>query len=104
VFIRAVTTPTITSVAPSTLSQGSHADLTIHGTGFQAGARALVVGSGGVTVTSTTVVSETELRAHVQVAPDAPTGGRDLLVFTPGTGPGASATGYGVCSGCITIT
>jgi Tol biopolymer transport system component len=104
VFIRAVITPTVTSVAPATLSRGSSADLTIHGTGFQSGARALVIGSGGATVTATTVVSDTELLAHVQVAPDAPTGERDVLVYASGTGPGASATGYGLCSGCVTIT
>jgi hypothetical protein len=61
-------------------------------------------GPGGVTVNSVTVMSETALEVSVSVDVDAPTGDRNVSVFNPGTGPGVLATGFGFCSGCLTVT
>ncbi len=35
---------------------------------------------------------------------DAPTGERNLMMWTPGTGPGPLATGFGFCFGCLTVS
>jgi Quinohemoprotein amine dehydrogenase, alpha subunit domain III len=106
VFVRAVVTPTVDEVTPATLARGSTTTLTVTGTGFFSGAKlsTTAFGPAGVVVRSVTLISETELRASVTVASDAPTGTRTVLVFNPGTGPGALATGFGLCGGCLTVT
>jgi hypothetical protein len=108
VYVRAVSMPKIDSITPDTVAAGSSATLTVIGRGFLPGTTASANGvtpeSQGVTVDSVTVISETELEVSVSVDPDAPLGGRTVLAWTPGTGPGAGATTYAVCVDCLTVT
>jgi Tol biopolymer transport system component len=106
IFIRAVSTPTVSSVAPSSLARGATATLTLTGTGFFPGSAVSLtaLGGPGVTVNSVTVVSETTIQVSATAAPDAPTGARTVAVFKPGTGPGPLAAGYGLCINCLTVT
>jgi Tol biopolymer transport system component len=103
VFVRAVVTPMVDSVKPATLRRGDTKTLRIRGTGFIAPMRVLVPEAVGVTVQSVTVISETRLRATVNVAANAEIGSHDVVVFPHGTGPGALSTGAAVCAGCLTI-
>jgi Tol biopolymer transport system component len=102
VFVRAVVTPTVDSVTPSSLARGTTATLTVTGSSFFSGAQAFI--ESGVTVNSVTVLSETQLEVSVSVAADAPTGTRHLAVWNPATGPGGAATGFGLCQSCVTVT
>lgn len=105
VYVRAVSIPTIESVAPDTVAAGSSATLTVIGTGFLPGTSAFAqVGAIGVAVDSVTVISETELEVSVSVDPGAAPGARTLVVWAPGTGPGTSATTFAVCADCLTVT
>jgi Quinohemoprotein amine dehydrogenase, alpha subunit domain III len=107
VFVRAVVTPTVDSVTPNSLARGTTATLTVTGSGFLPGAQATAEAfteNGGVTVNSVTVLSETELQVSVSVAAAAPTGTRHLAVWNLPTGPGGTATGFGVCQNCLTVT
>jgi Tol biopolymer transport system component len=106
VYVRSVSMPTIASVTPDTVAAGSSATLTVTGSGFLAGAHASAARftRPGVTVSSVTVVSETELELSVSVEPGAPSGPRLVTVWNPGTGPGRGATSYATCAGCLTVT
>jgi hypothetical protein len=106
VFVRAVVTPTVDSVTPGSVARGTTATLTVTGSGFFPGAQATAEAftENGVTVNSVTVVSETELQVQVSVAADAPTGTRHLAVWNPPAGPGGTATGFGICQNCLTVT
>jgi hypothetical protein len=104
VFVRVVVTPTVDSVTPAAVARGSTATLTVTGSGFLPGAQATAFKSDGVTVNSVTVASETGLQVSVTVDADAPTGARSLVVWNPGTGPGAAAAGFGICGDCLSIT
>jgi quinohemoprotein amine dehydrogenase alpha subunit-like protein len=106
VYVRAVLMPTVDSVTPDTVAPGTSATLTVTGSGFlpQANASASLFTPPGVTVDSVTVTSETELEVSVSVDPDAPSGGRLVLVWNPGTGPGSGAATFGLCGGCLTVT
>ena len=106
VFVRAVSMPTVDSVTPDTVAAGSSATLTVTGSGFLPGANASasLFTPPGVTVDAVTVISETELEVSVSVDPGAPAGGRLVMVWNPGTGPGSGATTFGLCGGCLTVT
>jgi Tol biopolymer transport system component len=108
VYVRAVSIPRVRSITPNTVAAGTSATLTVIGSNFLPGtiaaARALPGDLQGVTVDAVTVVSETELEVAITVDPGAPTGPRTILVWTPGTGPGAPATTFALCNNCLTIT
>jgi hypothetical protein len=106
VFVRAVVTPTIDSVAPATVARRSTTTLTLTGTGFAPDAMVSVqaFGAHGLRETSVEVISPTELKVSVAVGAEAPVGPRTVMVWNPGTGPGEFATGFGVCFHCLTIT
>jgi Tol biopolymer transport system component len=106
IYVRAVVTPTIDSVTPATAARGHKVKLVLTGSGFLPGTQvsAAVFGPGGVVVHSVTVISETTLKVSASVDSDAPTGTRNLIAWTPGTGPGPLATGFGFCFGCLTVT
>src|SRR5207247_5823786 len=61
--------PTISSVSPSTGLQGANLTVTVTGTSFQAGASAAF--GAGITVTSTTVVSSTQLSVALVIGATA---------------------------------
>ena len=103
-FVRDVRVPTLTSLTPSAVARGSTVTVTVAGTGFVVGAdapRVAILGH-GVTVSSATAVSETEVELIVSVAADAPLGGRTVIVANRGTGPGPGAATYGSCA-CLTV-
>ena len=86
VFVRANPVPTITSLSQTTVFRGFSTTITVNGTYLLPGTTA-VFGT-GITVTGTTIVSEEQVRFTVSVAPTAPAGSRNVVVFLPGTGPG----------------
>jgi hypothetical protein len=84
------------SASPNARAQGINKNvILIGGAGFQPGVRAKVSGS-GVTVNSTTRLSETSLQLTVSVDSSAPVGARDIVI----TNPGPVAT---TCFGCFTV-
>ncbi|MCU1465507.1 MAG: hypothetical protein JWM72_1435 [Actinomycetia bacterium] len=103
VYVRAVSMPTIESIAPNFAAPGASTTLTVTGKGFLPGSEARVT-EGGMTVDSVTVISETELEATVTFDSDAASGGRTLVVWTPGTGPGPDAVTHAVCGDCLSVT
>jgi outer membrane protein assembly factor BamB len=85
----------VTSVAPSSVGQQStFPKLKIIGTGFASGATAAFSAS-GITVTSVTYVSSTELTASIHVTSSATLGAGNVTV----TSGGDSST----CTGCLTV-
>jgi hypothetical protein len=100
-FIRAVTTPTVTSVAPGSVARSTRADLVVRGSGFLG--NAFVTIGNGVNVQSARVVSDGELRVTVSVTDDAPAGARAVTVVNPGTGPGPLAGAVGSCDDCLAV-
>ncbi|MFQ6044063.1 MAG: FlgD immunoglobulin-like domain containing protein, partial [Candidatus Poribacteria bacterium] len=75
--------PIVTSVAPSSRGQGATGqDIIVTGTNFMDGADVSFSGD-GITVNSTTFVSDTELVANIDIASDAPVGFRDVIVTNP---------------------
>jgi hypothetical protein len=101
-----VVTPTVDSVTPDSVARGATATLAVTSTGFFPGAQATAGAftEDGVTVNSVTVLSETELQVAVSVAADALPGTRHLAVWNPPTGPSGTATGFGICQNCLTVT
>jgi subtilisin family serine protease len=73
--------PTISSVTPSNGAQGASLAVTVTGTNFQPGATAAF--GADVTVTSTTVISPTQVSAALSIATTAATGPRDVTVTNP---------------------
>lgn len=90
---------TASSVSPSSLGQGAdggvwHQTVVINGANFVNGA---VPDFGpDITVSFTTFVDSTQLKAHVIVGGSAATGSRNVAVTNPDTG-------VAVCAGCFTV-
>src|SRR5947208_541182 len=82
--------PAITSVTPSTGAPGTSPTVTVAGTNFQAGATATF--GAGITVSSTTVVSATQLTVALTIGSTATLGPRDVVVTNP-NGQTAMRTG-----------
>jgi Tol biopolymer transport system component len=101
VVVRAVVVPHITGVSPATITRGSTATLTITGTGFTAGPQVML--GDGITVNATQWNSETSVTVTASVAPNAPTGGHDIFLGNPGTGPGSSSGAADICFGCLRV-
>jgi trimeric autotransporter adhesin len=81
--------PVPTSVSPNSLARGAtNVKVVLTGTGLVSGAKAKFSGT-GVTVTSRTFVSSTELKLTVTVASTAATGGRKVKVVNPDGGVGS---------------
>jgi outer membrane protein assembly factor BamB len=91
----AVSSPTITSVAPNSLPQGASSQpITVGGTNFQSGAK--VTSHSGITV-KTTFVSTTVLNLSVSVAAAQAPGAYNLNLTNPDGGKFH-------CAGCLTVT
>jgi len=73
--------PTISSVTPSAGAPGASLTMTVTGTNFQAGASAAF--GAGITVSSTTVVSSTQLSVAMAIASTAALGPRDVTITNP---------------------
>ncbi len=81
--------PTIASVDPSICFQGQHLTLTVQGTGFASGLTTAQFTGTGLQIDTTTVDASTRLKLTVTVQPDAPVGGRDLVVSNRSPGGGS---------------
>lgn len=103
VFLRAIPTPSVEWVTPSSVPRGMSAVLTIVGDGFAPAPTARVSGE-GVAVTAVTRISEHELSVALRVDESAPTGARTISVKNTGTGPGLAAGDTGRCDSCLTVT
>lgn len=102
IFVRANPEPTVTDVAPATLTHGTTTPVTVTGSHFLSGAQ-LVIDGDGLTVANVTVVSETEITADVTVAADATLSARNVFVELPGTAPAPAISAVGLCAGCLTV-
>jgi len=91
--------PTVTSSTPNSGGQNGSRTVTIAGTGFEStiAASGLVVSGTGVSVSSLTWVSATQLSATLAITQGAATGARNLTVTNPDGGSGS-------CTGCFTVT
>jgi Tol biopolymer transport system component len=105
IYVRSVSMPTVTSVSPDQVGAGRSRRLIVTGSGFLPGANAStsLLTPPGVTVTSVKVRSETVLRLRVTVDGDAPLGPRNLIVWNPGTGPGAASSTFALCQDCFAV-
>jgi subtilisin family serine protease len=73
--------PTIASVVPSTGTRSTNLTVAVTGTNFQSGAVAAF--GADITVTSTTVVSSTQLSVAIAIGASAALGARDVTVSNP---------------------
>jgi len=73
------TKATLTSIAPSSGTQGAAVAVTLTGTNFASGSTIAVSGT-GITVGSPTVASHTSITATFTIAPNASTGARNVTV------------------------
>ncbi len=85
--VATIARPTITSIAPSSLLQGTGTDIVITGTGFQAGATvAFPVASSGITLSNVIVASATSITAHVDTTATATLGIQTVTIANPDFG------------------
>jgi len=91
----------ITSVSPNQGNQGETRDITITGAYFT-GATAVSFGS-GITVSSFTVNSSSQITANITISSSATLGDRDVSVSTPG-GMSTKTSGFTVNQVSVTIT
>jgi hypothetical protein len=80
--------PTLTSISPNSGVQGQNVPVTLTGTNFVAGATIALSGA-GITVSSTTVVSATQIMATFAIAANAATGAQNVTATTSGGTSGA---------------
>ena len=92
--VTAAPVPTLTSVSPNALGRKGTATLILTGTGLTANS-VVAFSAAGVTVSSTTWVSATELKVKTVASATATLGAGNVTVTTPG--------GVGSCTGCLTI-
>src|SRR5438093_5544007 len=93
--------PTISSVSPSLAVQGASLTVTVTGTNCQAGASASF--GPGITVSSTTVVSSTQLSVTLAIGATATMGPRDVTVSNPNSQSAVRPGGFTVASPPATI-
>jgi subtilisin family serine protease len=86
--------PTISSLTPSNGVQGASPAVTVTGTNFQSGATASF--GPDVTVSSTTVISSTQISVALSIATTAATGPRDVTVTNPDGQAAIRAGGFTV--------
>src|SRR3989442_6105924 len=94
--------PTISSVSPSSGAPGASLTVTVTGTNFQAGASASF--GAGITVSSTTVVSSTQLSVALAIGATAAIGPRDVTVTNPNGQSGVRPGGFTVAPLPATIS
>ena len=99
--VAAIEPPEVVAVQPAALARGSRQrEVTVTGSGFQAGARVRIPGP-GIVLGATRFVDARELVVTVDVAEDAPVGARDLRVENPDGGAGRLVAGFEVASGLV---
>jgi len=89
-------TPAVAAVSPSAAPEGTTLDVELTGskTGFRTSSTVVIAGS-GVSVASADVLSPTRINLRLTVAPNAPTGFRDVTVSTD-RGDGSIETAKGI--------
>jgi Tol biopolymer transport system component len=102
IYTRATRVPTVTSIAPASVTRGSSVPYTITGDGFLTNPNPSVQGPSQVTFTVTTVTN-TSISGTVTIGAGAPAGLQTIYVGNPGTGAGQGAGAVGQCK-CLTIT
>jgi hypothetical protein len=76
--------PEVLSVVPGAIAQGATVVATVTGTGFQTGATAAILpSSGGVTINSLTVDSDTQISMEISVAIDATIAIKSVEITNP---------------------
>ncbi len=75
--------PTITSISPTSSTQGSSFTLTINGTTLTGATAVNFSSSTGISVSNVHVVSSTQVTASISIASGAATGTRNVSVTTP---------------------
>gem|GEM_PF-3352668 len=81
-----VPNPSIVSVTPGSLNQGtSNQNLIVSGSNFESGATATFSGD-GITINSTTFNSSSQLTVNISVAANATTGPRSITITNPSGG------------------
>jgi hypothetical protein len=99
IYDRAVDLPHITSVTPANVTPGQTVTLTINGSAFATNAT-VADPSGWATLGTVTRISDTKMTAVVTILPNAPSGGHQIQVDDPGTGPGPQGGSLALCT-CI---
>jgi hypothetical protein len=95
--------PTLSSVSPSTGSQGSPVSVTLSGTGFAAPLTINISGS-GVTASNVSVLSSTQITATFNITAGAATGLRNVSVTTAAGTSGTAPFTVNAASGLPTLT
>ena len=85
--------PIVSSVAPSSGEPGETLDITITGSNFYPGASVSFSGS-GITVSSVSFRSSTELKANITVSEGATPGKRDITVTNIDEATGIKSNGF----------
>jgi subtilisin family serine protease len=97
-----VLVPTVSLVTPTQGAVGASVPVTINGTGFATGATVTV--GAGITVSSTSVASPTQLTASLAIASGAVPGARNVTVTNPGGGTGTLTGGFTVTGAAVTVS
>ena len=85
-----IVAPVLSSIAPSNGIQGTNVSVTLTGSNFKAGAT-IAVGGSGVSASSVTVVSASQINAVCVIAAGAATGAHSVTVTTSGGTSAAQA-------------
>jgi hypothetical protein len=99
IYDRAVDLPHITSAAPANATPGQTVTVTITGSAFATNAT-VADPTGWATLGTVTRVSDTKMTAVLTIDANAPSGGHQLQVDNPGTGPGLQGGALALCT-CI---
>jgi probable HAF family extracellular repeat protein len=96
----AVGDPTVTSVVPDSAARGVTLDVSVRGSGFDAGSAVTLEREGapaaGITTNSTTFVTPRRLVANISIAADADVGAYDVAVTTSGGRKGVGIESFTV--------
>ncbi|MFC1567188.1 SBBP repeat-containing protein, partial [bacterium] len=87
--------PTVTSLSPSSATQGETKDVTITGDNFYDGASVSFSGA-GIVINSTDVVSKTQIDMNISIDGEAAPGSRDVTVTNIDTGADTKVSGFEV--------
>jgi|GEM_PF-764540 len=96
----AVSTPTLTSIAPNSGAQGAAVNVTLMGTGFVS--PLTVNGGSGISASNVVVVSSTQATATLSIAASASVGQRSVSVTTAGGTSGSVS--FGVTASVPSLT
>lgn len=76
--------PSLRMISPTSVTAGEESDILLEGADFTVGEMGLSFSGSGITVTSMSVISPTQIRAHIGTTPAAAAGFRDVRVTAAG--------------------